>query len=124
MKGSGIHREQVDMQNTGQRKLTELYKAGLDGPPECSNVAGGRPAGGALGPARTLFDGWLHFIQVIRLCPGEKVRVRIVRVIPEGETYCVSCIRVVSCTSVSRGADRDERDVSHSDEGADGLVTL
>lgn len=71
---------------------------------------------------RMLLDGRLHLIELICLRPTEKDKDRIGAV--HEKTYCEKLIRVVNCTPVSWGAERDERDVSHDEKPEEFVVAL
>jgi hypothetical protein len=99
-----------------------LYEVELNDPTESSDVAGGGPTGRASGSVMTFSDGGLHFVEVLRLRPTEKVR--FVQEVLREEIYCERCIRAVNCMSVSWGAERDERDVHHDEKKGGSVVPL
>lgn len=102
--------------------LTEGWKK-----PELNDVtrpsdgAGGSPTNEAPGPAGKFFGRRLHLIELLRLRSTRKMRY--VQGLLTGETYCERFIRVVNCTPVSCGVERDEREVSH-DEKPEELVVI
>lgn len=122
LEGNEVHGKQADMQNTRAKKTNRgLHKVGFQRPYESSDIASGSTIKSASRSVRTFFDGGLHFIEILRLRSTEKVSC--VQV-PRGWMYCEKFIRVVSCTAVSRGAERDERDASHDEKPPDFVVPL